>query len=388
MTSGIELGQDTIAAIATSRGRAAIGVMRVTGPATRHIAEQLLGALPLPRLASLRHFHASDGSLIDTGLVLFFPGPGSYTGEDAMELHGHGSSLALDALLARVLELGARLARPGEFTERAFLNGKIDLLQAEAVADLIDSASATAARAAAATLDGEFSRLLSDLSEQLVQLRVRLEASFDFSDEPVDEFIERDVMAGLRELGDRLDSVRKAARQGVLLRDGFKIVICGRPNVGKSSLLNALVRHERAIVTHIPGTTRDTVDVSVEIHGVPVHLTDTAGLRVNADIAEQEGIRRARLAAQHADHRLLVLECGQTLGIEETELATARGPVTLVYNKIDLHGEIPKRDCAGGTATIWLSAKTGAGIDLLEQHLLESAGFQQGEEGSFSPAGN
>lgn len=377
-------GVDTIAAVASSRGRAAIGVVRISGPATKRIAEILLGSIPTPRLATLKDFRDRDGRLIDTGLALFFPAPKSYTGEDSLELQGHGSPVVLDALLERVLEFGARPARPGEFTERAFLNGKLDLVQAEAVADLIDSASTSAARNAAATLSGEFSQLLTGLFDQVMLLRVRLEASFDFPDEPVDDVTECGVLAGLRELAQRLAAVRKAASQGVLLRDGLKVVICGRPNVGKSSLLNALVRHERAIVTDIPGTTRDTVDASVEVQGVPVHLTDTAGLRSDADIIEQEGIRRARLVVEQADHRLLVLEVGQPIGTEETELLATGGASTLVFNKIDIKDMPPKTGQVDGTAAVWLSAKTGAGIDLLEQRLLSSAGYLVSGEGGFS----
>ncbi len=287
------LMNDTIAAIATPPGRGGVGIVRVSGPLSAVIAEAVCGHLPQPRYAALRRFHGHDGQVIDQGIALYFPAPHSFTGEHVLELQGHGGPVVMDLLLARVLELGARLARPGEFSERAFLNDKLDLAQAEAIADLINSTTAEAARAAVRSLEGEFSRRIQALVEGLIELRMYIEAAIDFPD-------------GLRE---QLRALQAAAGQGRLLRDGMTVVIAGRPNAGKSSLLNVLAGREAAIVTAIPGTTRDVLREQIAIDGMPLHIIDTAGLRDSEDVVEQEGVRRAWAEIATADR--ILLRCGR-----------------------------------------------------------------------------
>jgi tRNA modification GTPase len=378
---------DTIAAIATPPGRGGVGIVRVSGSKAVDIALDIAGGVPEPRRIALRRFLDGQGGLLDTGLLLFFAAPNSFTGEDVLELHGHGGVVVLDLLLRRVLELGARLARPGEFSERAFLNDKLDLAQAEAVADLIDSGTRQAARAALRSLTGEFSGRVQEILEALTNLRAYVEAAIDFPEEEVDFLTEGDVAGRLMVIRERFEALSKAAQQGSLLREGMTVVIAGRPNAGKSSLLNYLAGHEAAIVTDIPGTTRDVLREHLSLDGLPLHLIDTAGLRESGDPVEQEGVRRARQAMQKADRVLLVVDSGQGLTEEDQRVIEALPPelpVTVLYNKIDLTAQMPTEDELDGLPSLWLSAKTGAGMDLLREHLKQTAGFEQLGEDSFS----
>jgi tRNA modification GTPase len=367
---------DTIAAVATPSGRGGIGIVRLSGPHVPDIAARL-GLQPLtPRHAHYRQFADHDGTVIDSGLALLFSAPASFTGEDVLELHAHGGPVVLDLLLRRVLNLGARLARPGEFSERAFLNDKIDLAQAEAVADLIHSASEQAARAAQRSLQGEFSRRIHQLVERLVQLRTLVEAAIDFTDEDIDFLSEAGVHTQLEELSAAVNAVAATARQGALLRDGMTVVIAGRPNVGKSSLLNALAQREAAIVTDVPGTTRDLLSEHIQIDGMPLHIIDTAGLRPTEEPVEQEGIRRARQVIEDADRVLLVLDARVPEQGEDALQGLPPGlRVTRIHNKIDLTEHTTHVDTQPERPAVYLSAKTGAGLDLLRSHLKDCIHF-------------
>jgi tRNA modification GTPase len=382
---------DTIVAIASAPGRGAVGVIRVSGPNVPQIAESMIGNLPAPRVAQVAHFLAGDGEWLDRGLALYFPAPASYTGEHVLELQGHGGVLVLDSLLKRLIELGCRMARPGEFSERAFLNGKLDIAQAEAIADLIDAGSAAAARAAVRSMQGEFSAHVHELQAQVTELRTLVEAAIDFPDEELD-FLPGSV------LGDRVakvfmsfDAITAAARQGALLREGLNVVIAGKPNAGKSSLLNKLVGDEIAIVTDQPGTTRDVLRQQVHLDGLPLNLIDTAGLRRAADVVEAEGVRRAFAELSRADRVLYVLDAAapstessaSDLAAEINELPKGV-PVTLIFNKIDLSGAEPLVDESRDPPQVFLSARTGAGLDLLRAHLKNRAGFSSGDSGAFS----
>jgi tRNA modification GTPase len=383
--------RDTIAAIATPPGRGGIGIVRVSGPGVRAVAEGLLGRLPAPRRAVFTAFRDGDGAVIDEGIALYFPAPRSYTGEDVLELHAHGSPVVLDMLLERACALGARPARPGEFTERAFLNGKLDLAQAEAVADLIEAASRAAARAARRSLTGEFSRRVEELIERLTALRTYVEAAIDFPEEEIDFLSQAGVAERLAALRTALAGLETAARQGALLHEGLTVVIAGPPNAGKSSLLNALSGEETAIVSPIPGTTRDVLRAEIDLgEGLRLRVLDTAGLRESTDEIETEGMRRARAAMARADRVLLVLDAATpdpaARAAAEAQLPPTL-PRTIIYNKIDLTGEAPalRSATAGPTAAeIRLSAKTGAGLELLRAHLKESAGFRPAGENDFT----
>jgi tRNA modification GTPase len=377
-------GRDTIAAVATPAGTGGVGVVRVSGPLAPAIAESVLRALPPPRLAIYRLFLGADGAAIDAGLALYFPAPASFTGDDVLELQGHGGPVVLDLLLARTLELGARLARPGEFTERAFLSGKLDLAQAEAVADLIDAGSAAAARSAMRTLQGELSRRVNAVAEELTRLRIVVEAAIDFPDEETDLLGDADLLRNLDAVGGRLSGLIASAGQGRLLRDGARVVIAGPPNAGKSSLLNALAGHDAAIVTAIPGTTRDVLREHVQIDGLPLHIVDTAGIHNTADPVEQEGIRRARGEIERADCILWLHDDTLPLG---DEVATARRlapavPLILVRNKIDLSGRSPGLADVDGWVEVSLSATTFAGLELLRARLKALVGYAG--EGDFT----
>jgi len=378
------LSQDTIAAIATPPGRGGVGVIRVSGGNLASMITAILGQPLRPRHAHFLPFLDADGSALDSGLALYFPAPRSFTGEDVLELHGHGSPVALDLLLRRILSLGVRLARPGEFSERAFLNGKIDLAQAEAIADLIDSGTEQAARSAQRSLQGEFSRLIDALVEALIQLRLYVEAAIDFTDEDIDFLAEGEILEKLADLARRLEQIQRTARQGCVLRDGLAVVIAGRPNAGKSSLLNSLAGREAAIVTEIAGTTRDLLREYIQIDGMPLHIVDTAGLREGADLVEREGIRRAREAISKADLVLLMLddrlpETDQDLLAE----VPAKLPVVRVRNKIDLTGRTPGLSETETGLTISLSVKTGLGLDALRQHLKQCAGYDSAARDVF-----
>jgi tRNA modification GTPase len=379
--------QDTIAAIATAQGRGGIGIVRISGGDCRTIARALLGRVPEPRIAELHRFVDAAGEAVDEGLAVFFPGPASFTGEDVLELHGHGGPVVMDLLLRRALELGARAAGPGEFTLRAFLNDKLDLAQAEAVADLIDSGSEQAARAALRSLQGEFSSRVHELAEAVLELRMWVEAAIDFPDEDVDFLGDRALAVRLESIRQGFAELSESARQGALLRDGLTIVIAGRPNAGKSSLLNRLAGYDAAIVTPVPGTTRDVLRERIEIDGLPLHVLDTAGLRDSPDEVEAEGIRRARQALEHADRVLFVVDASDELALAavETDLnALPPGPPrTVVYNKIDRIGEAP-RVLAGERTTVHVSAASGTGLDLLREHLKECVGFHATGSGVVS----
>jgi len=376
---------DTIAAVATAAGRGGIGVVRISGAALAELAEALCGkrAQPLqPRLASLVKFRGADGQPLDQGLLLYFPAPHSFTGEDVLELHGHGGPVVLQLLLQRCLELGARLAAPGEFTRRAYLNGKLDLAQAEAVADLIDASTAQAARSALRSLSGEFSLAVHGLVEHLVELRMLVEATLDFPDEEIDaNGILRDQHAAsrLERMRDDLAGLRARARQGSLLRSGLQVVLAGAPNVGKSSLLNRLAGEERAIVTDIAGTTRDAVRETIQIEGIPLHIIDTAGLRETGDSVEKLGIERSWREIERADMVLQMVDAATGMTSADETIA-ARLPLgverLIVHNKCDLAGLAAGRREEGGRVHVYLSALTGAGIDLLHDELLRVAGWQ------------
>jgi tRNA modification GTPase len=371
-----ELKRDTIAAIATPSGRGGIGVVRVSGPLVAAIAREILGALPQPRHATHSVFKDLRGDALDDGIALFFPAPHSYTGEDMLELQGHGGPVVMQALLAACLDAGARLAEPGEFTRRAFLEGKLDLAQAEAVADLIDAASREAARSALRSLSGEFSAAVRALQAGLVELRALTEAMLDFPEEEVDTLHREDAARRLRAVREALHDVLGKSRQGSLLRSGVHVVLAGRPNVGKSSLLNRLAGEERAIVTPVAGTTRDALREPVQIDGVPLVLVDTAGLRVSADLVERLGIERARHELERADVVIAVHEAGRPR--EALENLPAGVPVLEVYNKADLApGFTPP---AGALA---VSAKTGEGIAQLGRAILAQAGWSSSAEPVF-----
>lgn len=374
---------DTIAAIATAPGRGGVGIVRVSGPLCAAIAEAVCGDPPAPRRARFRRFRSSDGGVIDEGIVLYFPAPRSLTGEDVLELQGHGGPVVMDMLLGRVVELGARLARPGEFSQRAFLNDKLDLVQAEAVADLIASTTAEAARAALRSLEGDFSRWVRGLVEGLVELRMYVEAAIDFPEEEIDFLVDSTLAERLRALREQLRALKAAAGQGRLLRDGMTVVIAGRPNAGKSSLLNRLAGREAAIVTDIPGTTRDVLRERIGIDGMPLHAIDTAGLRDDShDPVEREGIRRAWAEIETADRILLLVDDREGLTAADRALREqlpAETGVTVIHNKIDLTGREPALQTADWGHELWLSAKTGAGLELLREHLKTCMGYHGGE---------
>jgi len=380
--------RDTIAAVATPPGIGGVGIVRISGSSVPEIARALLGRLPAARHASFSRFRSADGSTLDEGLALYFPAPHSFTGEHVLELHGHGGPVVLDLLLREVLTHGARPARPGEFSERAFLNGKLDLAQAEAVADLIESASAEAVRAALRSLDGAFSQRVRDITEQLIELRLHIEATLDFPEEGIDFLADKNLTSRAQQLAGQIDVLRAATRQGQLLHDGMTVVLAGPPNAGKSSLLNALAQRDSAIVSPIPGTTRDVLRERIQIDGLPLHVLDTAGLRESENAIESEGVRRAHEAMQRADRVLLVIDDCEDEGSAVRALLMqlpGRARVTLVRNKIDRSGRAPG---AVASATdmpeFAISAQNGNGLEALRKHLKECMGYQAAGEGTFS----
>jgi len=378
---------DTIAALATAPGVGAIAVIRLSGPKARDIARELTGCEPRPRLADLRTLRDGSGATLDRGLVLFFPAPSSFTGEDVVELHCHGGRIVADAVLAAAYRGGARPAEPGEFTLRAFLNDKIDLVQAEAIADLVASGSAQAARAAVRSLEGEFSSAVAELQQALTTLRVRIEAWLDFPEEELAFDAAPECAAELDALVAKLDALRARARSGRALRDGLSVAIAGPPNAGKSSLLNRLAGYDAAIVTEIPGTTRDPLREHLSLDGLPVTVVDTAGIRETNDPVEREGVRRARLEVARADRLLWVADVREPLGATLTAAGAAQagnGEVTIVANKIDLADLPAQLRVEKGTTIVQLSALTGAGIDLLVAHLKQAAGMVGESSGTFS----
>lgn len=389
MASHLQSNLDTIVAIATPPGRGGVGIIRISGSMVKNIANCLLEFLPTPRYAGLATFKIGEEH-VDNGLALYFPAPHSFTGEDVLELQGHGGPVILNRLVAHITTLGARLARPGEFSERAFLNDKIDLVQAEAIADLIDSNSEQAARSAMRSLNGEFSRRIHALVDALIELRVFVEAAIDFSDEDIEFLAESKLQNQLQNILKNLELLLTQAHQGRLLRDGMTIVLAGKPNAGKSSLLNALSGTDSAIVTDIPGTTRDILREHIEIDGMPVHVLDTAGLRLSHDPIEQEGIRRAEHAIKEADRILLLVDATETSETnpekilpEFATLLQENQRISIIQNKIDCLAKAPFMNTAEKFPVIALSAKTHAGIDLLREHLKTCVGFQESTEGDF-----
>jgi tRNA modification GTPase len=369
---------DTIVALATPPGRGGISVIRISGLAVTTIAKAMLGRVPQPRHASYGNFGDLNGEPLDKGIALFFPGPRSFTGEDMLELQGHGGPVVSDLLLQRVVELGARLAGPGEFSERAFLNGKIDLAQAEAIADLINSGSAQAARCALRSLAGEFSHRVHAITESVIQLRTYVEAAIDFPEEEIDFLDQAELLRDMRKTLHDTNDLLVSAEQGRLLRDGLHVVLLGAPNAGKSSLLNHLSQSDRAIVSAIPGTTRDILEQSIQIDGLPLQIIDTAGLRHSGDEIEQEGVRRARRAATEADLVLVMVDDSAPAPMKELlqDLPTGTD-YALLLNKIDLTGRAPGLTHYEGHEAVALSLETMAGVATLRQFLLRRAGFRQ-----------
>ena len=377
--------KDTIAAIATAPGQGGVGIVRVSGGEAANIAEQLLGKIPPPRYAHYTAFQDENKAPIDNGIALYFEGPNSFTGEDVLELQAHGGPVVLDILLKRVLSLGARPARAGEFSERAFLNDKIDLAQAEAIADLIAAESHEAARAAMHSLNGEFSEEINKLVEQLTRLRIHVEAALDFPEEEIDFLADKVIENSLTAVIEKLQQVKSSAQQGRLLKEGMSVVIAGKPNAGKSSLLNQLAGQETAIVTDVPGTTRDILREHIQIDGLPLHIIDTAGLRESDDVVEQEGIRRAMQEIEKADRLLYVMD-GDSKD-EEKDIIDSFSKdlgITFVHNKIDKNNGLAKVvELAGNTTDIFVSAKSGEGIELLKQHLKKCMGYENRVEGKY-----
>jgi tRNA modification GTPase len=378
---------DTIVAAATPPGRGGIGIVRLSGPAAQSIATAVLGTLPPARRAVFAAFRDVEQQTLDAGLALFFPGPHSYTGEDVVEFHGHGGPVIVESLIARLVELGARRANAGEFTQRAFLNDKLDLTQAEAVADLIDAGSREAARAAMRSLQGEFSTMIQVLTTAVIELRTHVEAAIDFPEEEVDFLADQALAQRVATVRQHFDAVTRSAGQGRLLRDGMTVVLAGAPNAGKSSLLNRLAGYDAAIVTAVPGTTRDVLRERIHVDGMPLHILDTAGLRVALDAVEEEGIRRAQLEMARADRVLFVIDGAHDPTAQAyRELAAtlpAPVPVTLVYNKSDLT-EPGSVAAPNGVPRIDVSALTGQGLDALRSHLKSCMGYHTLESGSVS----
>ena len=379
---------DTIVAAATPPGRGGVGIVRISGPKAPELAAIITGELPAPRRASFGRFLDAHQEPIDAGLALFFPAPYSYTGEHVLELHAHGGPLVIEALVSRATELGARRAQPGEFTQRAFLNDKLDLAQAEAIADLIDAGSRAAARAAMRSMQGEFSTMVRGLTEAVIELRTYVEAAIDFPEEEIDFLADRELIERFKTLGQHFDAVLESARQGRLLREGMTVVIAGRPNAGKSSLMNRLAGYDAAIVAPIPGTTRDVLRERIHLEGMPLHLLDTAGLRAHGDEVEEEGMRRARSEMQRADRVLFVIDTvtdpdGNAFREERAQLPPDV-PVSLVFNKCDLAVGLALADTITGPPRLTLSALTGKGLEELRAHLKACMGYQGIEGGAIS----
>ena len=374
---------DTIAAIATPPGNGGVGIVRISGDAVTQIAAGLSQKSLQPRQARFTHFLDAEQQIIDSGLLLYFPAPHSFTGEDVLEVQAHGGRVVLDMLLRRVIELGARLAQPGEFSQRAFLNDKIDLAQAEAIADLINSGTEQAARSAQQSMQGAFSKQINQLIAQLIELRVYIEAAIDFVDEEIDFLSQGSVADKIQALQQQLARIKATAGQGRLLRDGMTVVLAGKPNAGKSSLLNALAGYDAAIVTDVAGTTRDVLRERIQIDGMPLHIIDTAGLRTTSNPVEQEGIRRAQQELERADKVLWLLDITDTELDNTADYLPEGIAVTRVFNKIDIASQAPALVETTKTVDIYLSVKTGEGMELLKQHLKQSVGFTQSGESVF-----
>ncbi|WP_371187440.1 tRNA uridine-5-carboxymethylaminomethyl(34) synthesis GTPase MnmE [Thalassotalea maritima] len=391
MSDTISSNTETIAAQATAPGRGGVGIIRVSGPLATKAASHLLGKVPTVRKAEYLPFFDQQQQVIDQGIALFFQGPNSFTGEDVLELQGHGGPVILDMLLNHILSLdGIRMARPGEFSEQAFINDKLDLTQAEAIADLINSSSEQAARAALHSLQGDFSKLVHQLVDEVIHLRMYVEAAIDFPEEEIDFLADDKVGADLQQIINKVASVLKQAQQGAIIREGMRVVIAGRPNAGKSSLLNALSGKDSAIVTDIEGTTRDVLSEQIHIDGMPLHIIDTAGLRESPDRVEQIGIERAWKEIEQADRVLLMIESGkgesknpQQFWPEFFERLPKDLGLTVVKNKADISGMKTGSSIEHGNETITLSAMTGDGVDALKEHLKQIMGYQGSTEGSF-----
>ena len=379
----VNLQQDTIVARATPAGRGGVGIIRISGTAAGDIAVALLGRLPKPRYATYSGFRDTDGTSLDSGIALWFPGPHSFTGEDVLEIQGHGGAVVIDLLLERITALGARLAEPGEFSKRAFLNDKLDLTQAEAIVDLIDSGSRVAARAAQRSLQGEFSRAVMQLNDRITELRVHVEAAIDFPDEDIDFLSDSGLLERVSVVEKAFSELTRSAREGCLLREGATLVLAGKPNAGKSSLLNALSGYSAAIVTDIPGTTRDVIKEQIDLDGLPLSIIDTAGLRTSADVVEQEGVRRTHEQLRQADLAILVIDVNNP---EEAVELIADMPADLqiikVLNKCDLINRQPGLSEDG--SAIYVSALTGAGLDDLRSLLKQRLGYLPSESGSIT----
>lgn len=382
---------DTIVAQATPPGRGGVGIIRISGNQVKEVAQAILGKLPKPRYAEYLPFLDENGQVIDQGIALFFPNPHSFTGEDVLELQGHGGPIILDLLIKRILSIPAtRIARPGEFSERAFLNDKVDLAQAEAIADLIDASSEQAAKSAMSSLQGVFSNKINELVNLLINLRIFVEAAIDFPEEEIDFLSDGKIETQLKDVIKQLNDVRSEAKQGSLLREGMKVVIAGRPNAGKSSLLNALSGRDSAIVTDIAGTTRDVLREHIHIDGMPLHIIDTAGLRDAYDEVERIGIERAWVEIEQADRVLLMVDGTTTTEINPEKLwpefmqrLPSHIPVTVIRNKADLTGETLGYSDVSQYSLIRLSARTGNGLDILREHLKQTMGFSATSEGGF-----
>ncbi len=375
------MNNDTIAAIATPSGQGGVGIIRLSGPKAPEIAQKISGLCPAPRYVHYGDFNDQNKSTIDSGLTLYFKKPFSFTGEDVIEFHAHGGPVVLDILLKEILQYDVRPARAGEFTERAFLNDKIDLTQAEAIADLIAADSEQAARAATRSLQGEFSAVITQLVEELIKLRIYVESALDFPEEEIDFLADKMIAEKLESLKQKLSDVKKSAQQGRLLKEGMTVVIAGKPNAGKSSLLNQLAGQNFAIVTDVPGTTRDILREHIQIDGLPLHIIDTAGLRDSDDVIEQEGVKRARQMIEKADRILFVVDINDE---DKTILDSLPKDiaVTTIHNKIDIENR-PSEIIEEQKTAVYLSAKTGDGIELLKQHLKNCMGYQQKTEGQF-----
>lgn len=368
---------DTIIAPVTPPGKGGVSIIRVSGPLVITIIKQVVHQTLQPRHAHHLPFYSEQHEIIDEGLALFFPNPNSFTGEDVLELQGHGGPIVVDRLIKSIIKLGARMAKPGEFSERAFLNDKIDLAQAEAIADLIGATSEEAAKSAVRSLQGEFSAEIHKLVDEIIHLRMYVESAIDFPEEEIDFLNDGKIEKKLQHIIARIKSVKKTTKKGVLLSEGITVVIAGEPNVGKSSLLNVLSQRESAIVTNIAGTTRDVLREHIHLDGLPLHIVDTAGLRDSDDVVEQEGIKRAKKAMETADEILVLLDASQKTTVD-LNLYPANKPITVVSNKADLLKNIPKNS----ENQLYISAKTGKGIHELKQHLKKNAGFHEGE-GTF-----
>ena len=377
---------DIIIAQATPPGRGGVGILRISGKDLTSIADAFLKKTPRPRVAEYLPFHDSENEIIDIGLAIYFPGPHSFTGEDVLELHAHGGQITLDIILQNALKYGCRIAQPGEYSYRAFMNNKLDLAQAEAIADLIDSNTEAAARSAMRSLKGEFSSNVNQLLDELIHVRMYVESAIDFPEEEIDFLADAHLKILLDNLIRRTHSLFDTAKQGYVLKEGMTVVIAGQPNAGKSSLLNQLAGHEAAIVTNIAGTTRDVLREQIQIDGMPLHIIDTAGLRENADLVEQEGIKRAWKEIEKADHVLLMLDDQQGFTSMEQEILSQLPQsleVTMLHNKIDLTGKSPSKELRENQTHIFISASNNLGLDIVKKHLKEIMGFKGETEGLF-----